>query len=1196
MQLILEQKNIAMNIIQQPDSLSLSQNLKEFLISSDTQVSFILRQGETEILSQQYDPSSEGYITINLRDIIHGRLSTAFRDSSQPYEQTSLAAEFIAVIDNTEIKFRVVRGGVDRLADSPTNFLTQNFLTWQPTMKPVTYYSPEFLTYYAVTESTVKLRAYFTSGEGEATRQEDLDIIHIPIGKVYTIPLQYAVVAGLLNSQLPAYYDVWVENSFGHRLSYIQRYYASDMNSEQEQWILFENSLGGIDTFRAYGDTAFSGEHTHNLAEIDEVACEYRVDTERKFQKNTGFLNNIERKWLLDFFPSKQKYIYTGNYFRPIVIVESDVAYSDKELPSNYSFTYKYADTKPLLNLPRTELPADVLNIVVPNVGSFTVPPRLAEFPRLPLSEGALFPVQNPYSEEWATITVAAIATYLISVMVGVDGGILSEKQIRELIIAIGKDMFLRKDQSDITQFLTRFMGGITAGKFQEGTSGASIDKEGNAEFNKLFTRLVATFRNGMSSEEFISGFPGGKGWALFWKEILNASGETEQKAVMELDDLTIRGILRVYEFVISQMLGENGTRLTTDMMHVHSVDIENKTIYLDTENGILFNPFRAGDYIEVKQYSQDERFSKQYEFQVDTSHIGSIDDGEKRLDYIIYKNFVGDESYITSRDVLTRVDSDDINRKGILKQTSVEDGSPYFDVLYALKTDPENAIRTRLGRLSGIITYIWGQLQGYGLYSDNAYLLGDFRLRTGDDVRTSFEVLEGKLQSAMQSVINTMTEEDNFLKNTTFQNEMEYWERDSDILFYDFGGELLDIGTDFYSEKNAVADLSAFDGRFMLRIFRSYIRQLNEYITKPDPESIIYITVKYHCEETGILSIGFTDTTSYTEKDIEAQPGFQTFEVSGTWDGSGNFEMRFTGDIYIEQLALTNHPLEDYKKEVSSQFKQTADEISSVVKEVNSINDTINSAGWITRATGNTIWASKSLEDGNTLISYINQAAGSTTIHSAKINLEGAVTINALDNELKTKVNSALVRSDLGSLAFKDAVEAAQLGSTIILGGYLNTDLIKVRRIDADAGFIGGFTIESGRLIWTRSDWFGGTSRSLKLGSGTSKEGVINVTFNPSTDGRFGISAVGVNSGGSAAIYGSTKYNPTYPDNYVYAGFFDGNVEVLGDVSAKGFFVRKDDGSAWPVLKDFTFAVLGSDIGSAAIHVVQGLIVDAKN
>ena len=64
----------------------------------------------------------------------------------------------------------------------------------------------------------------------------------------------------------------------------------------------------------------------------------------------------------------------------------------------------------------------------------------------------------------------------------------------------------------------------------------------------------------------------------------MNAAGVTEKKAVMELDDMTIRGVMRVYEFVISQLVGENGTRITSDMMRVHSINPVTKTIYLDTE------------------------------------------------------------------------------------------------------------------------------------------------------------------------------------------------------------------------------------------------------------------------------------------------------------------------------------------------------------------------------------------------------------------------------------------------------------------------------------------------------------------------------------------------------------------------------------------------------------------------------------
>ncbi|MFK2681143.1 hypothetical protein ACIXT9_02465 [Bacteroides fragilis] len=284
---------------------------------------------------------------------------------------------------------------------------------------------------------------------------------------------------------------------------------------------------------------------------------------------------------------------------------------------------------------------------------------------------------------------------------------------------------------------------------------------------------------------------------------------------------------------------------------------------------------------------------------------------------------------------------------------------------------------------------------------------------------------------------------------------------------------------------------------------------------------------------------------------------------------------------------------LKSYSDQCSADLKVLSNEISAQVKRVDSITNRIDTAGWITTADGNRLYASKDLENGDKLISYINQAAGSTTIHSKKINLEGAVTITSLDSGLQGKINNIVSKSDLGSLAFKDAVEAAQLGSTIVVGGYLNTELIKVRRIDANVGYIGGFSIESGRLIWTLSDYFGGTSRSLKLGSGKSKEGVVNVTFNPATDGRFGVCAIGATAGGSAAIYGSSKTNPTYPNNYIYAGYFDGNVEVLGDVSANGFYPRDGNGNTMSVVSDSWIVI--NDMVGRKFRVVKGIIVEAR-
>lgn len=276
------------------------------------------------------------------------------------------------------------------------------------------------------------------------------------------------------------------------------------------------------------------------------------------------------------------------------------------------------------------------------------------------------------------------------------------------------------------------------------------------------------------------------------------------------------------------------------------------------------------------------------------------------------------------------------------------------------------------------------------------------------------------------------------------------------------------------------------------------------------------------------------------------------------------NVDDKFT--LFNSALASFNTAVEEANKAIYDKLKSYSDEctadlkvlntqISAQVTRVDSLTQRIDTAGWITTADGNKIYASKELENGNTLISYINQAAGETTIHSSKINLEGAVTITALHSDLQTMINSKIDRDGLGKLAFEDAVEYAKLGTTIVVGGYLNTDLIKVRRIDADSGFIGGFTIENGRLVWTRSGYFGGSSRSLKLGSGTAKEGVVNVTFNAETDGRFGIASIGSNFGG-ACIYASRNLNASdrsYPlASTTYAGFFDGGVYVKGSLSSE--------------------------------------------
>lgn len=553
------QSNFKMiQVLLYPDALSMvgSMNAFEIFSTSKADVVFALRYkgSSANIVQHTYTPNDKNRITLSVKDIILPLLSFEVKDSSEPYAQPNIMKSFVATVyevgsegSKKEFTFSVIRAGVDRLSDSATNFLKNNFLTWQPQVKGVTYYSPEFLTYYATATSVMKCKAYMWNG----TAYEEKEVVlmnHMNAGTVYTVPVQYAIIAKKIGGSIqPSYYDIWVEQD-GKRVTYVQRYYASDMKSEEEEWFLFENSLGGVDCFRAYGNSENTAEHTHNVAEIEEDSEEYRVDTTRKFKKNTGFLDKKERLWMLDFFPSLGKYVYHDNSLRKITVTESDVNYEAKELPSNYTFTYKYSDARPYLNLTRSDA-SDFkqMDIHLPEIGNFTIAPRLVEFPRQLLSGGVLFPVQEPYSETWGVTTADALFSYFastlsdrysggggighqhfnIEVLNGLSydygyilyqgdrikagmaddctpGGALEKKMLRkdiddtakgkitfEDVISLLKGLKLGGGKSQITgEGLAKLYAFMTY-NFVSGAygSGASIDNNGDAEMNSLFVR-----------------------------------------------------------------------------------------------------------------------------------------------------------------------------------------------------------------------------------------------------------------------------------------------------------------------------------------------------------------------------------------------------------------------------------------------------------------------------------------------------------------------------------------------------------------------------------------------------------------------------------------------------------------------------------------------------------------------------------
>ena len=390
----------------------MSGNLKPFVLQSSTAVAFTLEVGGSQMLNETYYPGNGNLIEIDLREVVESYLSFTF-PSSDVFNQPLLVRSFTAKFDGQTVSFNAIRAGKARLNQSASEFLKENFLTWQPQVKPVTYYSPEWLTYYAVETCRIRLKAYFEDGTSSETTLSSPSA-----GTCYTLNLQYGVVSGKFSGKRPTYYDVWVESTGGQRLTYVQRYIGSPRRSEDENWYLFENSLGGLDSLRAYGSLDDAPEYEHNVSQLDGVLTEYRVDTNRKYTRNTGYLTPQESAWLQDMFSSRQKYAYTASGYYKIVFTASDGGRSSTELPSSYSFTYQFAEDLPFLDIQRREDLPDNLELKTPEGETFFLPPRLAEFPKLSLSPDLLLPAQEPHTEKWGTITAGTLKDTVLNELI----------------------------------------------------------------------------------------------------------------------------------------------------------------------------------------------------------------------------------------------------------------------------------------------------------------------------------------------------------------------------------------------------------------------------------------------------------------------------------------------------------------------------------------------------------------------------------------------------------------------------------------------------------------------------------------------------------------------------------------------------------------------------------------------------------
>lgn len=590
----------------------------------------------------------------------------------------------------------------------------------------------------------------------------------------------------------------------------------------------------------------------------------------------------------------------------------------------------------------------------------------------------------------------------------------------------------------------------------------------GLATVSALHVKGAARFDDTIGSPDFVSGFLDGKGWRLANNPTTNAAGVQENKYNLELDNLIVRGTMRIFEMIVSQLLGENDNRIFTAMLEVDHYNPETGRVYLDTHEGRMYNPFRKDDYIMVQQYNgmpsteNNHYVTKRYELIV--TEVGSEGSGEDMLAWVKFKNFTSSmegataEQLITKRDTFVRVDNlTDPDRKGIIQMMTVGSDTPYMDIIYGLKTDPDNALKGRLGNLRGITHPLFGALSGFGEFLQNLYATGDMILRrTGESVDTKFQMLKNQFATRFAQTTYELTNEDNYIHNGTFlaaigatedSLTIDGWSIDDsdETAIWILNGAPVMVNGQITTSGNRRILIEETEGRNMLRIINCGLTQANALIRQPgthkeytkpsetknedemgttgdgftEVQDTLYINARVYAKTAGTMTIGFSPATEVGGKKNElaaqsikiAYSGeWQFVKLEGKWNGKGNFVLRYTGDMLVSFLAVTDKPIDNLQKTVSTQIIQTATNIKLLGENIDKVNGKTTQLGIELDAEKEAIRLYVDTKDEALKTDYTSQIS----ITKKNILLEVTEKNNALNEELSSKINTEAGRIDL--------------------------------------------------------------------------------------------------------------------------------------------------------------------------------------
>ena len=328
-------------------------NLRPFKVRCNGNLYVDVRMSNNSelLFSGSYLPGFDGCVEFDIKDVLESLLYAVFYiENDGAFSQINFSLPLIVYLtdddDNEVVMFSVRNINANTYPTLPTA-IKRSFLTIQPSVKKTTINSPEYLSYYFLSGQRVMVKFYRKNGTTETVSLFDTSSLS---DVCFTIDVSFKRVVGFSSAWpniLQPYYDVFVVDASGNRISNTQRYQVVD-ETGREKYYIFANSLGGIDTLICSGDLTQNPEVEYGVGNFDGKLVQLDdSDDSVVYKQNSGYISRINEQWMRDFMMTKGlKYLFDPDTckVKPIVITETNAEINDHNVFASFDFSYKVSD------------------------------------------------------------------------------------------------------------------------------------------------------------------------------------------------------------------------------------------------------------------------------------------------------------------------------------------------------------------------------------------------------------------------------------------------------------------------------------------------------------------------------------------------------------------------------------------------------------------------------------------------------------------------------------------------------------------------------------------------------------------------------------------------------------------------------------------------------------------------------------